>query len=144
MLVYSTNLVFSFLNYIYVWGARGRPPSREPVLVPLPGLSSTLAIGSLLASRVRGATSPRHLQGQQRELRTPRAMPQRRTRGFRSPSDRRDPYLGFPLAEEGRTPPPRAESEDKTGIGFGVREGQGEVRKEYHWTSKECDPGKRR
>lgn len=36
MLVYSTNLVFSFLNDIYVWGARGRPPSREPVLVPLP------------------------------------------------------------------------------------------------------------
>lgn len=37
-----------------------------------------------------------------------------------------------------------AESEDKTGVGFGVCGGQGEVRKEYHWTSEECDPGKRR
>ncbi|CAD7693834.1 unnamed protein product [Nyctereutes procyonoides] len=92
MLVYSFNLVF--LSYIYMWGTQERQLLSEThECWSLPGFSAPLAFWSHDASGVRGATSPRHLRGQQRELRTPAVTPQgrnpripsRRLPGARSP-----------------------------------------------------------
>lgn len=70
-------------------------------MVTLPGFSSLLATWSHRASRVRGSTTPRHLQGQQSELRTPGATPQGETRGFGSPSDRQDFYDSLQQRRDG-------------------------------------------
>lgn len=88
----------------------------------LPRTSKYWLFGAITG--VRGATSLRHLQGQQSELRTPGVTPQGKTGGFGSPSNQRDSSDSLWQRRDSSVLR-GTESEDKTGVRFGTCRSRG-------------------